>query len=158
MSSIDDFKVRVLNKILSTDQVESRVHQYINDLIMATDENKNLRKAIEMQLLHIIQREHAVLKKNLGLYYNAERRTKRRKKYSPTDYVMFCREMKTTYPDMKFSGKMQSLWKARRDKDEKKFDDILKQGLDEEELKAIDQLQEYAKNAERFARGNINID
>lgn len=154
---MEDFKIRILNKIFNSDKTGERVNKYINDLYVDSPENKKLRKSFHRKLMSIISEEHEILRSNIALYYNKEKfRSKRKKRYSPTDYVMFCREMKEKHPSLVLNGKMQLLWKARREKREEDFQSILKKDLSEQEVKDMEQREEYAKNAARFELGNID--
>jgi hypothetical protein len=146
-------KVKVLNKVLCSDTLKERVIEYVNNVYVDNETNKNIRKSFAQQLLAIMEAEHYMLKRNIGVYYVKDwNKIKRRKKeYKATPYVEFCREMKAKYTPAQLLGKTQALWRARRNKNEKEFERLIalpsmvKEGEN----------TEYTKNALRFEMGNI---
>lgn len=113
--SFETVKVHVLNKVFNTNEMKKRVNTYVDDVYCNTNENRKIRKAFRNQLLDTIKKENEVIKTNLRLVENKKPTRKRKKReYTPTDYVLFCREMRKQHPGSELSGQMHRLWREKR--------------------------------------------
>jgi len=146
-------KVKVLNKVLCADTLKERVVDYVNSLYVDSEGNKNIRKAFAQKLLSILEAEHYMLKRNIGVYYvkDSNKVKRKKKEYKATPYVEFCREMKGKYHPAQLIGKTQALWRARRNNNKKEFDRLIALPSMVKEGENI----EYTQNALRFEMGNL---
>lgn len=147
-------KVKVLNKVLCADTLKERVIDYVNGVYVDSEANKIIRKAFAHQLLTILESEHYMLKRNIGVYYlkDGDKPKRKKKEYKATPYVEFCREMKSKYNPMQLLGKTQALWRARRTKNEKEFERLIALPS----MVKDGEKRENTENALRFEMGNLS--
>jgi len=120
---LQQLKVRVLDKVFSSEKVKKRVNQYLDDLYVNKPENRKVRKAFKNQLMDIIKKENAFVKENIRFVQRKKpMRIRKKREYKPTSYVLFCREMREKHPSNELAGKMQQLWRERCGKTEEEYE------------------------------------
>ena len=130
-------KVKVLNKIFSNENIKKRTNAYVDQIYCNTEENRKIRKAFKNQLLETMKKENELIRQNIRVIQKKKpTKTRKRREYKPTPYVIFCREMRDKYPSNELSGKMQQLWRERNTPQEDKILDILEDP--EPEVRYID--------------------
>jgi len=147
--SFDTVKVHVLNKVFNTNEMKKRVNMYVDDVYCNTNDNRKIRKAFRNQLLDTIKKENEIIKTNLRLVENKKPTRKRKKReYTPTDYVLFCREMRKQHPSSELSGQMHKLWREKRGLNKKQ--EPVKQEEVKERCTAEEEKQRYKRQIEEM--------
>jgi hypothetical protein len=91
------------------------VEKYVNEVYRDTHDNRKIRKAYRNQLMDIIKTENEYIKESLRVIQKKKpMRKRKRRDYTPTPYVQFCREMRQKHSHNELAGKMQKLWRERR--------------------------------------------
>lgn len=111
-----DVKVYTMNRVFDAASRKSRVDNYVDRIYVDSKENRKIRKAYRNQLMEIMKDENEAIKVALRIIQKKKPGKGRKKRtYVPTPYVEFCREMRTKYSHTKLAGKIQQLWRERRD-------------------------------------------
>ena len=113
---VDDVKVRVLNNVFNDENIKKRVDGYVDKVYCPSHENRKIRKAFKNQIYDTIKAENKVIMESLRILERKPpiQKRRRRKAYTPTPYVVFCREMKIKHPNEKLAGKIQKMWKQSK--------------------------------------------
>lgn len=115
-----DVKVYTLNKVFNSSNRRQRVENYVNTVYCDSHENRKIRKAYRNQLMDIMKKENDFIKESLRVIQKKKpMRKRKRREYTPTPYVQFCREMRQKYSHSDLVGNMQKLWREKRGLKEK---------------------------------------
>lgn len=140
-----DVKVYTMNKVFNATHRKDRVEQYVNEVYCDTNGNRKIRKAFRNQLMDIMKKEDDFIKESLRIIQKKKpMRKRKRREYTPTPYVQFCREMRKTHTHEELAGKMQKLWREKRKEGRK--EDVV-----EVKLEPVDEVDEW------FTR-NMSVD
>lgn len=130
-----DVKVYTLNKVFNSLSRKQRVDNYVNSVYCDTNENRKIRKAYRNQLMDIMKKENDLIKASLRIIQKKKpMRKRKRREYTPTPYVQFCREMKQKHSHNELAGNTQKLWREKRGLKEKP---LVKQEPEEEKKEEV---------------------
>lgn len=110
-------QLRTFNKVFNLASIRDRCNMYVNRVYCDTYENRKIRKAFRNQLLTVLKDEMETVRNNMRVHVKKQlplRRTRKRREYKPTPYILFCREMKQKYDSSDLAGKLQKMWRAKK--------------------------------------------
>lgn len=110
-------QVRTFNKIFNLGSIRERCSAYVNRVYCDTWDNRKIRKAFRNQLLTVLREEIEFIRNNMRVHVKKQlplRKTRKRREYKPTPYILFCREMKEKYDSTDLAGKLQKMWRAKK--------------------------------------------